>query len=355
MKVLHVISTMLTGGAQRLLVDIMPILSKEIEVTVLVNDLKQTSFEDALIQKCIRIETLGCKNIYSPVNIWKIRKYIKEFDVVHVHLFPSLYWVALASLGRNTPLVYTEHSTYNSRRNRRWLLPLERFIYGRYSKIISISELTQHNLQKWLGAKRDDERFVVVNNGVRLSDFQRKSSNKPYPKTLIMVSRFAAAKDQPTIIRAMPLLKKEVHLILVGDGPQLKLCKKLSLELNVGDRVHFVGHQSDVATWLKQADIGIQSSKWEGFGLTAVEMMASGLPVIATDVDGLKQVVEGAGEIFPVGDEIQLAKKVNHLFDDGAYYSDLKERCLERAASFDIETTAGKYLNVYRKVMSNEN
>ena len=75
MKVLHVISTMLTGGAQRLLVDIMPILSKEIEVTVLVNDLKQTSFEDALIQKCIRIETLGCKNIYSPVNIWKIRKY----------------------------------------------------------------------------------------------------------------------------------------------------------------------------------------------------------------------------------------------------------------------------------------
>ena len=354
MKVLHVISTMLTGGAQRLIVDIMPIISEKNDVTVLVNNLNHTSFEKTLIQNGIRLETLRYKNLYSPFNIWKIRKYIRKYDIVHVHLFPSLYWVALANFGGKVPLIYTEHSTFNSRREKIWLRPLERFIYSRYSKIISISELTQRNLQQWLGVKMTDERFVVINNGVKISNFKVKQGKKPYSRTLIMVSRFAAAKDQMTIIKAMHFLKNDVHLILVGDGPMLEQCKRLSKELSVSDRVHFVGLQSDVASWLAKADIGIQSSKWEGFGLTAVEMMASGLPVIATDVDGLKQVVEGAGEIFPVGDVQNLVRIVNHLFADEAYYIETKERCLERAKCFDVEITAGKYLDIYRKIIKND-
>lgn len=355
MKVLHVVSTLRTGGAQRLIAELLPIMNEQESAAVLVNMLENTPFEQALKKAGVNILSLGRKNLYNPLSIWRIRKYIKHFDLIHVHLFPSLYFVAFANSFLHKLLIYTEHSTYNSRRKFKWLQPLDRFVYGRYSKIISISELTQQNLQKWLGAKKNDERFVVINNGVKLSDFDLKPDKKTYPRTLIMVSRFAPAKDQETIIRAMRLLKKDVHLILVGDGPMMEQRKKLSIELNVDDRVHFVGLQLDVAYWLKQADIGIQSSKWEGFGLTAVEMMASGLPVIATDVDGLKQVVEGAGEIFPVGDEIRLAQIINHLFDDEAYYNDMKKRCLKRAANFDIETTAEKYLDVYRKAMSNGN
>lgn len=118
-----------------------------------------------------------------------------------------------------------------------------------------------------------------------------------------MVARFAPSKDQATIIRALLLLDKDVRVRFVGDGETRPECERLAKELGVEDRVDFMGMQSKIPQLIAESYIGIQSSNWEGFGLTAVEMMACGKPVIATNVDGLKQVVEGTGLLFPVGDE----------------------------------------------------
>ena len=124
------------------------------------------------------------------------------------------------------------------------------------------------------------------------------------------------------------------------------------MTLGVEERVHFVGRQSDIPKWIEIADIGIQSSIWEGFGLTAVEMMAGGLPVVASDVEGLRDVVYGAGELFPSGDYERLAKIINQMIEDKDYYELLRSRCISRSKNYDIGTMVNAYIDMYNRIVS---
>ncbi len=349
MKLLHIISSLEIGGAQRLLADLLPIQrQKGFEVELLVSTQVENVFAEKIKRAGINIISLDCNNIYSISNIIRLRKIIKSYDIVHVHLFPSLYWTAIASIGLKVKIVYTEHSTSNRRREKSYFRPIEKLMYKQYDKIISISSQTENALQKWL--QSSDKRFVVIENGIDISSFS--AVRRPViPKSLIMVSRFAASKDQETLIRSMKYLDKDIVLQLVGDGDNLEYCRSIAKNEGVSDRVMFLGTRSDVAELIAEAYIGIQSSKWEGFGLTAVEIMAAGKPIIVSDVDGLKQVVEGAGEIFHKGDARELALKISRLLEDKSYYEATAAKCKCRAACYDIELMAGKYENLYYELM----
>lgn len=345
MKLLHIISSLEIGGAQRLLSDLLPVQKEQgLDVELLVNVRVENEFTAKIEDSGIKITSLDISNLYSLSNVMRLRGIIKRYDVVHVHLFPSVYWVAIASIGLNVKLVYTEHSTSNRRREKTYLRPIEKFVYRQYDRIISISQQTQDALQQWLQSR--DGRFVVVDNGLdtkRISSIRRSV----IPKSLIMVSRFVAAKDQETLIRAMKYINKEVVLRLVGDGDKLEHCKRIAVDEGVSDRVEFLGLRSDVEELIAESYVGVQSSNWEGFGLTAVEIMAAGKPVIASDVDGLKQVVEGAGIVFGRGDVDELAEKITQLLEDKEYYETIAEACKQRAKVYDISVMTSKYKSVY--------
>ncbi len=347
MRILHVITSLEIGGAQRLLADLLPLQSASEEVTLLVYERVHNDFERTIEDAGIKILCLNEHNFHNPGVIFRLRKIFRDYDLVHAHLFPTIYWASLAARGLRVKLVYTEHSTSNSRRNKSYFRPIERFMYSRYDRIISISQQTQDALISWLG--QHDERFVVINNGVDTKKFA--SVKVPViPKSLIMVSRFALSKDQETVIRAMEHIDKEVILRFVGDGENRVNCEKLAQALGVSDRVQFLGSCSDVPELVASSYIGIQSSNWEGFGLTAVELMAAGKPVIATNVDGLKQVVEGAGEIFNVGDATELAAKVNNLLSDNQYYYLVKDKCRKRSMMYDILIMLENHLKLYKSI-----
>lgn len=345
MKILHVITSLEIGGAQRLLSDLLPIQKQQgIDVSLLVSIKLDNEFSRKIEDANIHIYSLNEPKIYSLNNILKLRKIFKKYDIVHVHLFPSLYFAAIASIGLNIKLLYTEHSTSNRRRGKFYLRPVEKFMYKQYDKIISISQQTQDALQKWLHFS--DERFIVINNGVNVIKFS--SIQRPIiPKSLIMVSRFTESKDQETVIRAMKMLDSNTILRLVGDGENLDHCKKIAINEGVADNIQFLGSRSDIVELIAESYIGIQSSNWEGFGLTAVEIMAAGKPVIASDVDGLKQVVENAGEIFHRGNIYELSKLINHLQEDKSYYDYVAGKCKTRASLYDISVMAEKYKNIY--------
>lgn len=348
MKILHIIHSLGMGGAQRLLSDILPLMNKNCKISILVFQRTGSEFERLIETAGVDLISLESSSIYMPNIIWKIRKNIKLYDIVHVHLFPSLYFVSLASIGLKNQLVYTEHSTSNSRRNKWYFRLIEKFIYKRYQKIISISQQTQEALTKWL--QSNDERFVIINNGVDTARFA--SAKEPIiPKSLIMVSRFAMSKDQETVIRAMRFIAPDAILRFVGDGENREHCEDVVKELGLQNRVYFLGSRSDVAKLISSSYIGIQSSFWEGFGLTAVEIMSCGKPVIGTDVDGLKQVIEGAGEIFKQGDAQELAFLVNRLLTDQDYYDSLSKKSIERASSYDIHVMTNLYLTLYETLM----
>ena len=351
MKILHVITSLEIGGAQRLLVDLLPLQATTTsDVSLLVYNWVDNEFENTIKRAGINIISLNEHNFHNPNIIFRLRKILKNYDIVHTHLFPSIYWVSLAARGLKVKLVYTEHSTSNLRRTKWYFRPIERFMYNRFDRIISISQQTQDALTSWL--RQCDERFVVICNGVNTQKFASVTSSV-IPKSLIMVSRFASSKDQETVIRAMKHMDNEVFLYLVGDGDNRAHCEALAKELSVSDRVQFLGSRSDIPELVASSYIGIQSSNWEGFGLTAVELMAAGKPIIASDVDGLKQVVEGAGLIFKRGDSEDLAMKISLLLNDSDYYDIVSRKCLERSLLYDINVMAKKYNDTYYELTKN--
>ena len=358
MKILHVISSLELGGAQRLLADLLPIMAEQHDVFLLVNVNVNNELTSKLENAGVHIIAMNQPNLYSVANVWKIVRVMKEvdMDIVHVHLFPTVYWTALASLFVRVKLIFTEHSTSNKRRGKWYFRPVERFMYGRYDRIVSISSAVQEALVVWLKAKNDDPRFIVVNNGIDLLRFQahKESTVIESERNLVMVSRFVPSKDHQTVIRAMLDIPADVHLFFIGDGETMKECQELVKQLSLEKRIHFLGRQEDIKPWLSKAYLGIQSSKWEGFGLTAVEMMAAGLPVIASDVNGLKQVVEGAGELFEGGNSKTLATIVCKILNDRDLYKEIQQRCILRAKQFDINKTCETYLTCYKNCCNEE-
>lgn len=354
MRILHVINTLGIGGAQRLLSDIISLEKRtgnEIGVLVLKN-------EDIIIDNNIKSHvdkfiSLGINHIYSPLVPLRIRKYLKGWDIVHVHLFPSLYWCVLASIGITAKLVYTEHSTNNKRRNYSFFRPIEKFVYGRYNAIVSISQQTQENLKLWLNPpRRNFDKFVIIENGIDLEKFYNSSLKSK--KEILMVSRFAEMKDQATLIKAMEYVKPGFQLILVGDGPNRSFCEEIAKKKGVANRVTFLGTCNNISALVKRSFIGVQSSKWEGFGLTAVEFMAAGKPVICSNVPGLANVVGDAGLMFNVGNEIELARHINFLIDNPDKYSEYSYLSINKAKQYSIHKTIHEYNKLYSKLLHNE-
>ena len=337
-----------------MLSDILSIMSKSNEVTLLVYEQVENDFSRHIASAGIDIVSLNEPNYYNPTVVCRMRKIFKEHDVVHAHLFPTVYWASLACRGLTTKLVYTEHRTTNSRRAKLYFRPIEQFMYSRYDKVIAISPETKEALVSWLKSRKGDSRFVCINNGIDTSRFVLANSehktNSEKVK-LMMVSRFAPAKDQKTIIRALTHLDAHFQLDLVGDGDTMESVRQYTKEQGVADRVNFLGMRQDIPDLIASCDIGIQSSHWESFGLTAVEFMAAGKPIIASRVPGLEQVVEGAGLLFERGKDIELATIINRLSSNEDEYNRVVEHCKIRAKEYDISNMEKAYMNVYQSLM----
>jgi glycosyltransferase involved in cell wall biosynthesis len=356
MKILHVIPSLEIGGAQKLITDLLPILIlKNIEVSLLVFNKTDNDYEKIISSHGIKIFTLSQKKYLSPLIIFKLLKYLKEYDIIHAHLFPAIYWVGFSGFLLSKPIIYTEHSTYNRRRNFLYLRFIEILFYKFYNKIISISDETQSNLKLWLCAKKMDNRFTVITNGVNLSKFifsNNKMFSKSYKINVLMISRFNNSKDHETVIRSINYIEnKLVHFIFVGDGPNKFKCEKLVLTLNIKDRVTFLGNRIDIPQLINDSYIGIQSSNWEGFGLSAVEFIVSGKPVIASNINALKQVVGDCGLLFKKGDEKELANHINMLIDNRYLYLSFSKKCIERRNDFDISKMANDYMKIYQNLI----
>ena len=143
MRILHVITSLRTGGAEKLIVDLLPRLRNlGNEVELLLFDGIRTPFYSQLKQTGIKIHHLAIGgNIYNPLNIFRLIKFIKNFDIIHTHNTACQYFVPFAKLLSNAKciLITTEHSTNNRRRDIVFFKYLDKFIYSKYSAIISIS------------------------------------------------------------------------------------------------------------------------------------------------------------------------------------------------------------------------
>lgn len=357
MRILHVINSLHFGGAEKLLVDSLPIYKKnKNDISVLLLNADKTPFYIDLKNKGIDIlEVNTLNNLYNPLYILKIHKHIKKFDIVHVHLFPAVYWVSLACLfNRNIKLILTEHNTENRRRKIILFKYLDRIIYKRYNSIIAISKGTYNSLKKHLGKSYNN--ISIINNGIDIESIEKSTpySNKEFAfsnstKIIIQVSSFTNQKDQKTLIRAMSFMPDNVKLILVGDGPLKPICENLSKSLNLDNKILFLGLRNDVPKLVKTAYISVLSSHYEGFGLAIVEGMAAKNACVGSHVDGMAEILSGSGILFEKGNYLDLKDKLLELIHDDNYYNQISQKCYKKSKEFDINFMVDKYINVYKQ------
>lgn len=360
MKLLQVINSLGTGGAEKLLLDTIPMYNAQgIQMDILLlwdNDLPFTLALKNI--KCCNVHILkrssNFKDIYNPAHILKIRKIIKAYDIIHVHLFPAQYFVVLANIGLNKKLVFTEHNTTNSRINNSIFKFIEKWCYSRYSKIIAISQDVFNIYEHYLNKTKD---LVLINNGVDISAISNAlpiDKNKihslifPDDVLIMQVSAFRAQKDQVTLIRAMQYLPNHYKVLLVGNGERKQVLIDLVTALHLNDSVLFLGQRMDVPRLLKSADIIVLSSQYEGLSLSSVEGLASGKPFIASDVPGLREIVKDAGILFPLGDEKKLAGIILELSNNLQLSQDVSTKSIERAKLYDIKEMISKHIQLYK-------
>lgn len=361
MRVLHVINSLATGGAEKLILETLPKYNElGIKADVLLlNGTNHPFLEELKKLECCEIFILGTASPYQLKFILQLIPFFKKYELIHAHLFPATYFSASAKRisFSTTPVVFTEHNTSNKRFRNKGFSWINSKIYSLFDHIICITEeVKKEVLQKTtVSAKK----LTVINNGV---DVLKIAAAKPIARTsihpalssedflLLQVSSFREQKDQSTVIRALALMPEQVKLLFAGMGPMQKSCEDLVAELQLDGRVFFLGNRTDIPNLLKTTDLNILSSIYEGLSLSSIEGMASGKPFLASDVPGLSEVVGGAGLLFPKGDERRLAAEIINLMNDKTHYEKTAAACTKRASNFGIDQMVREHIQLYQRL-----
>ncbi len=363
MKILQVITSLHTGGAEKLIVDIAPLLiERGHQVEVVLFNGEETPFKKMLLERGVKLHNFSIGGlVYNPLHCLKLRRFFKDFDIIHTHNTSPQFFVAFARLisGGKARCVTTEHNTHNRRRDIALFKSLDKFVYRQYESIICISEKAHINLASYLGSQ---ERICTICNGIPLDAFKKEEAQSKLAAfglaetdfVLAQVAGFRQQKDQDCVIRALQHLPAHVHAVFVGDGERRAECEELAKHLGLDSRCHFLGIRTDIPQLLKSADIAVSSSHWEGLPLSTVEGMAAGKPVLASDVDGLKGLVEGAGLLFEASNDKALAKLVTRLMEDESFYQETVQKCFARAQKYDIHTMVDAYEAEYKRVLQQD-
>ncbi len=352
MKILHITNNLWSGGVTKLLEDILEEISKNHEVTLLLLGKNDESYNKNKF-KNVKIVFLKQEKLYSLKNIFKIRKYIRENDIIHSHLCPSQFLMALGGVFLDKYFIITEHNATNNRRKYKIFKILEKIVYKKYDEIIAVSEDVKINLINWLG-EEVREKINVIYNGIDIRKFKEAQNIRDglwkltkEDKLIFMVARFSKQKDQKTLIRALKLLPDNIKCLFIGVGETEKEMKDCVNKLNLKNRVKFLGFRSDIANIMKSCDLGILSTNFEGFGIVAAESLAAGTLMLGSNVDGLKEVLKEEELLFEKGNEKELAEKIKVLLYDTEKIKRLKQKIPTLIENYSIEKMLEEYKKIY--------
>lgn len=231
----------------------------------------------------------------------KLRKLLVEnkVDLVHTHNVGAWIYGGIAALLAGKKVIHTEHSNVFAHQNR--LILSERVLSNFTSVIIGDSKKVRDHLV--FQSKLPESKIETVFNGID-TDIFRDDGTRSLRKTfkniaehdivIGTVARLAAVKNQETMLEALKILTKRmpnIKLLMIGDGPQKNALNAKATELNISDKVLFLGEREDIPQLLNCLDIFILTSLSEGLPLSVLEAMASCLPVISTRVGAIPEVV----------------------------------------------------------------
>lgn len=239
-------------------------------------------------------------------------------------------------------------------------LPLVKFSIEQSDGVTAVSRFLKEKTLTQYDISKD---IIVIPNFVDTNLFKpnsdctfRKNVASKGEKILVHTSNFRQVKRVTDTIRIFDIVQKELpsKLILVGDGPDRSECERLARQLNLTDKIKFLGKQDGLVEILTASDIFLIPSQSESFGLAALEAMACGLPVVSSSVGGLPELVghNETGYIAEIGDIDRMAKYAVDLLTNEKKYRIFSQNAREKAVrKFDINKVVPHYEEYYRKTL----
>ena len=275
--------------------------------------------------------------------------------VVHTHLFGSDFWGRLAARTAGIrSIVTTEHNVNPDLGFVR--TSLLKLLKGLSLKYIAISQSVEKYLKDIIGVPAD--RIRLIYNGLDLKHIIPRTGSawRDVPR-LIFVGRLEPQKDPELILRALAPIRKPWALAMVGVGSLESQLKELAEELKISARVSFLGRREDVPELLADHDLFLFPSRWEGFGLAVIEAAAAGVPVLASDLPVLRELLTPDQATFlPPGDEEAWTQAIDSALADSA---PLAMKAQHAAAAdwsrFSQERMAEQYAKLYRELETPSN
>jgi L-malate glycosyltransferase len=291
----------------------------------------------------------------------------EHLDLLHVHYaipHATSAWIAREMLkdAFDLPVITTLHGTdITLVGQERTFLELTRFSINHSQGITAVSEYLRDETERRFGVPA--ESIEVIPNFVDVQQYdrdrypcRRESLLRSGERLIVHISNFRSVKRVRDVIRIFATISHEVpsRLVLVGDGPDRPEAAAEADLLGIADQVLFLGKQDSVAELLVCADLFLLPSESESFGLVALEAMASRVPVIATAVGGLPEVVEHGetGFLAAVGDVQGMAEAGVRILRDDELWRRMGEAARERAGSrFSTEQVIPLYERYYDRVL----
>jgi sugar transferase (PEP-CTERM/EpsH1 system associated) len=372
--IVHVVFSLGTGGLENGLVNIINRMPQDRYRHAIVCLTEAGEFASRIMQPGVPVISLHSGQGHSFGLYWQLWKTFRTLNptIVHSRNLATLEAQIPARLLSGVKTVHGEHGRdvfdlEGKNKKYNLLRKMVRPFVGRY---VTVSKDLKRWLMETVGVSK--RRVVQIYNGVDQEQFH-PGDGKPMDlppagflsaESFVIgtVGRLAAVKDQATLIRAFKLLldanpadKNDLRLVIAGDGPLRRELEELVSELGIARSVWITGDRSDIADVLRLFDLFVLSSLGEGISNTILEAMATGLPIVATDVGGNPELVqEGVtGRLIPGEDPAVLAASLQQCIGDREQLIRMGAASLEKVKTqFNWQKTVEQYLSVYDEVVN---
>ena len=362
-KVAFVFTSMPVGGAEDFALGVGPHLAPEFEAQyVCLREHGRLGEEAKSAGRRVDLVRVFSSRWITP---WAVRRFAawlrsEKIAVVHSQTHHAHVFATKAAKSLGIPSVVHQQKTLQQLPPRR--ARLFRACLERASHVVALSAQTARDMTQTFALP--PEKISVVSNGIERSDFQtaadravlRRELGLPETGLLVgSVGRLHQHKSHETTVEAVSLARKqgvEVTAVLVGEGTQRETLERLALERGVADAIVFAGAQRPVAPWMQVLDLFVLPSVWEGQPLAMLQVVACGVPVLASNIEGNTAVLGSDHPgLFPPGDAAWLAKLMTAAAQDPGFLLQLRES-QQRVDIPWSDQSARQLADIYRALLS---
>lgn len=354
-KITYIISELKIGGAEKLLESIIKQLDDELFIVdlIVLGEKEENTLYNSIVERGVKVFYCNKKGKDIIRCSQKINKKLKEIkpDVVHVHtsILHLTIWGTLLNKIRGK--FYTIHSMpeFDSPGLKKYMYS----IFFNYAGIkgIAISKRIEEESKSYFRTNN----IIRIENGIEIDSFKSEIpiSNRSNNK-ILHVGRFVSVKNQKLLIEAVNIIRDlDFNVTFIGDGETISENKKLVKELDLEEKIRFLGRRSDINSIMDKNSIFILCSTMEGAPISIIEAMANGMAIIATDVGGVRDFVEHGenGIIINSNSKYELAEAIKLLLQDKEKMVKLSKNAIIKSREYDIKICVDRHIELYKRIL----